>query len=61
MTNLKQIIKELEKDPDDVEARILIEMFKRELEQELAEALHSRPLRPVTAETLRRVIGEDDT
>lgn len=62
MNNLKKIIRELEKDPDLIEARVLVEQFVQELKgvekyltdlRQLSEYGHGR------LEMLRLVIGED--
>ncbi len=62
MNNLKKIINELEKDPDLIEARVLIEQFVQELKEvekyltslrQLSEYGHGR------LGMLRLVIGED--
>jgi len=62
MNNLKKIIRELEKDPDLIEARVLVEQFVQELEGVGKYLTGVHPLSEYGVgrlEMLRLVIGED--
>lgn len=62
MNNLKKIINELEKDPDLIEASVLVEQFVQELKgvEKYLTGLHQLSEYGVgRLEMLRLVIGED--
>ena len=65
MSDLKQIIRELNRRREKsslISTLFVVKMlegFVQELQEEAEDAAHSSPLRPVTAEVLRRVIGDE--